>query len=233
MSDTIAVITGASRGIGRAIAKRLADRWSIVALARSAPDLESLRREIDAAGGRCRPITVDLTDPAAVARALAGVEADVLVNNAGIGIMRPLIELSLEEWRAMVELNLNALFYVTRQLLPGMIARGRGHVITIGSLAGRSAFAGGTGYTATKHAVVGFSESLMMEVRDAGVRVSLIMPGSVDTGFSRREGEGRGDTSWMLTAEQVAGAVRFAIEQPSTALISRIELRPAQARSRR
>jgi len=222
-----AVITGASRGIGRATAKRLARQYEVVAVARTAAELASLAQEIAHAGGTCRAVQLDITDADAVARALAGVEADVLVNNAGIGIMRPLVEQTLDEWRAMVDVNFSALFYVTRVLLPGMLARGSGHIVNIGSLTGRSAYPGGACYAATKHAVVGFSESLMLEVRDAGVRVSLIMPGSVDTDF---RAPGR-DTSWMITADEVAEAVHFVLCEPGNGLVSRIEMRPRRPRS--
>ena len=217
-----AVITGASRGIGRATAQRLAAEWEIVAVARSANELDSLREEIEGAGGDCSTVELDVTDGAAVQRALSGIDAEVLVNNAGIGIMKPLLELTVEEWRSMVAVNLDAVFYVTRALLPGMVQRGRGHIINIGSLSGRGAFVGGTSYSATKHALVGFSESLMMEVRDSGVRVSLVMPGSVDTGFS----SSKGDMSWKLRASEVADAVMYTLDQPENALVSRVELRP-------
>jgi NADP-dependent 3-hydroxy acid dehydrogenase YdfG len=221
-----AVVTGASRGIGRAIAKRLAERYDVVAVARSAAELEALAREIERAGGRCRPLTLDITDAAAVARSLAGVAADVLVNNAGVGTLRPLLELTLDDWKQMVDVNFNALFYVTRALLPGMVERNSGFIVNIGSLAGRSSFVGGACYAATKHAVVGFSESLMLEVRDANVRVSVIMPGSVATDFSS---SGK-DASWKLTAEEVAEAVWYAVTQPARALVSRIEMRPTKTK---
>lgn len=222
----IAVVTGASRGIGRATAKRLADAYEIVAVARSRDGLESLAHEIDAAGGRCRPVPLDITDADAVGRALGDVDAEVLVNNAGVGVLEPLLDLSLEQWRTMVDVNFNALFYVTRTLLPWMIARGSGFIVNIGSLAGRNTFAGGTCYAATKHAVVAFSESLMLEVRDRGVRVSMIMPGSVATSFSR---SGR-DASWKLTADDVAEGVWYVLQQPARALVSRVEMRPAAPR---
>jgi 3-oxoacyl-[acyl-carrier protein] reductase len=221
-----AVITGASRGIGRATARRLAAEWEIVAVARSAKDLESLRREIEDAGGDCSALELDVTDAAAVQRALSDIDAEVLVNNAGLGIMKPMLELGIDEWRSMVALNLDAVFYVTRALLPGMVKRGRGHVVNIGSLAGRGAFVGGSCYAATKHAMVGFSESLMMEVRDSGVRVSLVMPGSVDTAFS----SSTGDASWKLGAADVAEAVAYTLAQPDGALVSRVELRPLHRR---
>jgi NADP-dependent 3-hydroxy acid dehydrogenase YdfG len=221
-----AVVTGASRGIGRAIAKRLAERYEVVAVARSAAELETLAQEIEQAGGCCRPLSLDITDAAAVERSLADVEADVLVNNAGVGTLRPLLELTPDDWKRMVDVNFNALFYVTRALLPGMVERKSGFIVNIGSLAGRSSFVGGACYAATKHAVVGFSESLMLEVRDSDVRVSVIMPGSVDTDFSSR----RTDASWKLTAQEVAEAVWYVVTQPARALVSRVEMRPAKTK---
>lgn len=219
----VAVITGASRGIGRAVAKRLAERWEILALARSEPELESLREEIVAAGGHCTVAPCDVGDAQAVERALAGVEADVLVNNAGIGIMKPLVELTFEEWRRMMRVNVDSLFLVTRALLPGMMRRRAGHIITIGSLTGRNPFPGGTCYSATKHAVLGFTESLMLEVREAGVRVSTIMPGSVATSFFA---PGR-EAEWKTTPEEIAEAAWYVLADRGPGLVSRIEVRPA------
>jgi short-subunit dehydrogenase len=218
-----AVVTGASRGIGRAVARRLAASFDIVAVARSERELRALARDIEGDGGRCTVIPLNISDAAATERALGSVDAEVLVNNAGVGMLKPLLELSLDEWHRMVGVNFNALFYVTRVLLPKMVARGSGDVINIGSLAGRNTFAGGTCYTATKHAVIGFTESLMLEVRDSGVRVSVIMPGSVATDFFPPGT----DVSWMLTPEQVAESVAHLIDAPRDALISRVEMRPA------
>jgi 3-oxoacyl-[acyl-carrier protein] reductase len=219
-----ALITGASRGIGRAIALRLARSHEIVAAARTRADLDAVAAEITRAGGRCRVIAVDVADPASVAGALTGVAADVLVNNAGVGPIKPLLELTPEEWHRMVDVNFNALYHVTRAVLPGMIERRRGDIINIGSLAGRNAIVGGACYAATKHAVIGFSESLMLEVRDHGVRVSVIMPGSVATDFSTRGG----DASWKITAADVAESVAHVLDAPANVAISRVEIRPAQ-----
>ncbi|HEY7894888.1 MAG TPA: SDR family NAD(P)-dependent oxidoreductase [Gemmatimonadaceae bacterium] len=220
-----ALVTGASRGIGRAIAERLAERYEIIAVARTAKALEEVARHIEKSGGRCRTIVLDVSDHAAVAKALASLEVDVLVNNAGVGIIKPLVELGVDEWRQQMSVNLDGMFYVTRALLPGMIARGSGHIVNIGSLAGRNPFVGGACYSATKHAVIGFSESLMLEVRDAGVRVTVIMPGSVDTEFG---GHTAGGASWKLTPGDVAEGVWYAINQPERALVSRVEMRPAR-----
>ena len=164
-----ALVTGASRGIGRAIALRLAATHDLIAVARSGAELQRVADEVERAGGRCEAVACDVADPAAVAGALDGRAADVLVNNAGVGVLKPMLELTPAEWHRMVDVNVNALYHVTRAVLPGMLARGRGHVVVVGSIAGRSAFVGGACYAATKHFVMGFAESLMLEVRDAGV----------------------------------------------------------------
>jgi len=217
-----ALVTGASRGIGRAIALRLAVTHDVTAVARSADDLARLAREVEAAGGRCAIVPLDVADPAAVARALGGRDADVLVNNAGVGVLKPLLELTPEEWHRMVDVNFNALYHVTRTVLPGMVARGRGHVVVVGSIAGRSAFVGGAGYAATKHAVMGFAESLMLEVRDAGVKVSVVSPGSVATEFS---GRAEPKSGGQLAAEDVADAVAYVVATPPEVLVHRVEVR--------
>jgi NADP-dependent 3-hydroxy acid dehydrogenase YdfG len=220
MPKPVAVITGASRGIGRAIALRLSASFDIVAVARSGDALAELAREIERNGGTCRPLTVDIADPAAVARALADVDAQVLVNNAGIGVLKPFMELTREEWTRTVDVNFNALFDVTRAVVPPMIARRSGHVVIIGSISGRSAFVGGTCYAATKHAVIGFSESLMLELRDYGVKVSVVNPGSVATTFSSGS-----DAAWKLSPEDVAESVAFVVDTPADVLVHRVEVR--------
>lgn len=216
----LAVVTGASRGIGRAIAMRLAHRYEILALARNGDALQQLASDIAAAGGACRTAVVDLADANAIARVLQTVDAEVLVNNAGLGPMKPMLELTPGEWHAMVDVNFNALYHVTRALLPRMIARKRGHVVVIGSIASRSAFIGGTAYAATKHAAQAFAESLMLEVREHGVKVSIVNPGSVDTEFARRA-----DPSWMLSADEVAESVAHVIATPPDVLVHRLEIR--------
>lgn len=223
-----ALVTGGSRGIGRAICLRLArDGHDIVAVARDAAALETLGAEIDSLGRAYRAVAVDLTDPAATARALAGVDADVLVNNAGVGVMRPFVELAPEEWHRMIALNIDALFHVTRAVLPGMLARRHGHVCSLGSISGRSAFVGGSGYAASKAFVTAWSESLLLETRDHGVKVSVVMPGAVATGFG-----GRPSTeadAWKLTPQDVADAVAQVIATPPRVLIHRLEVRTLDA----
>jgi NADP-dependent 3-hydroxy acid dehydrogenase YdfG len=149
----------------------------------------------------------------------------VVVNNAGLGPMKPLLELTVEEWQTMVDVNFNALFHVTRALLPGMASRGRGHVVVIGSIASRSAFVGGTCYAGTKHAALAFVECLNLEVRDRGVKVSIVNPGSVATEFSHRK-----DESWMLSADEVAESVAHVIETPPDVLVHSLEIRALSPR---
>jgi len=221
----LAVVTGASRGIGRAVALRLARTHDILAVARTRVALEELAAEVQGAGGACELLALDLTDAESVARRLEGIDAQVLVNNAGVGPMKPFLELTPAEWHAMVDLNFNALYHVTRALLPRMIARKQGHIVIIGSIAGRSAFVGGTCYAATKHAAMAFAESLMLEVRGDGVKVSIVNPGSVATDFSPRN-----DPSWMLSAEEVAESVAHVIETPPDVLVHRVEIRALSPR---
>jgi len=229
MSKPIAVITGASRGIGRAVALRLAPTHDIVAVARSEADLDTLAGEVADAGGRCHIIAVDITDTKVVTEALGDVDAQVLVNNAGIGVLKPFVELTREEWRAMVDLNFNALYDVTRAVLPAMMRRKSGHIVVMGSISGRSAFIGATCYAATKAAVQAFTESLMLELREHGIKVSVVAPGSVATDFS---GSG-GDQSWKLQPEDVANAVADVIDTPPHVLVHRVEVRTLNAPPRR
>ncbi len=221
-----AVITGASKGIGRAIALRLAPEYEIIALARPSDELDSLGAAIAGRGGACTTRPADLRDPASIARALDGVHADVLVNSAGVMHRRPFVELTAAEWTEMMNVNVNAIYHVTHALLPGMIAQRRGHIINISSIAGRSSFLGGSGYTATKHAVQALSECLMLEVRQHGVKVSIVMPGSVATELT----PGGSAVEWALRPEYVAETVAHVLAAPEEALTFIVEVRAANPR---
>ena len=226
------LVTGASRGIGRAIALRFArERWEVVAVARKQMELDAVRVEIEAAGGRARTIALDVADAAAVARQLEGIQVDVLVNNAGVGVLKPFVELSAVEWQRMMDVNVNALFHVTRAVLPGMFARRSGHVCTIGSIGGRSVFTGGSCYGATKAFVSSWAENLMIEVRDHGVKVSVVMPGAVATEFNGNE-VGAKD-AWKLMPGDVADAVAQVVLTPPNVLVHRLEVRTLSVPAKR
>jgi 3-oxoacyl-[acyl-carrier protein] reductase len=221
-----ALITGASRGIGRAIALRLSRDYHIIALARTRSDLDALRVEITSNGGTVRVVAVDLRDPDAVAKALSGTSCDALINNAGVMTKKPFLDLTPDDWHAMVDVNLNAIFHVTRIVLPGMIERGAGQIINIASITGRTPLVGGACYSATKHAVLGLTESLMLEVREHGVRVSAVMPGSVATELT----PGGSGVSWSLRPADVAECVASVLATPAHALIYNVEVRAARPR---
>jgi len=218
------LVTGASRGIGRAVALRFArEGYEVLAVARSQDDLDALAVEIRDEGGLCTGYALDVADRAAVAATLTGLDVDVLVNNAGVGVLKPFVELTAEEWHRMVDVNVNALFHVTRAVLPGMFARKSGHVCTIGSIGSRSVFAGGTAYGATKAFVTSWAENLMLEVRDRGVKVSVVMPGAVATEFN---GKSVSDAdAWKLMPTDVADAVARVVLTPPHVLIHRLEVR--------
>ena len=223
------IVTGASAGIGRGIAKALAEGGcAIGALARSEDALDSLNDEISASGGVCHTSSTDLRSPdeaaagiTALAEALGGVDA--LINNAGLVILKSTLALELEEWHAMVETNLNGLFYATRAVLPGMIENGRGHIVNISSISGYLPLSGGSGYAATKYAVTGFSESLFHEVREHGIKVTTVFPGSVDSDSHRHQGD---DGSWKVKPEEVGKAILDLLNTDAGNCISRLEIRP-------
>jgi 3-oxoacyl-[acyl-carrier protein] reductase len=151
---------------------------------------------------------------------------DILVNNAGIGRFAHVAELDPEDWRAVIETNLNGVFYCTHAALPHLCARGNGWIINIGSLAGKNAFPGGAAYNASKFGLIGFSEALMQEVRHDGVRVSYIMPGSVATDFTHPS---RASTDeWKVQPEDIAALVLDLLGMPERTLPSRIEVRPSR-----
>ena len=225
------VVTGGTRGIGLAIARALAGRGASVAVgARTADDVHRVANGLGGpGGGRALGIACDVRDPESCQRLIDVVAErfgglDVLVNNAGWGRFAAIDELSLEDWRAQIDTNLGGVFHCSRAAVPHLAAGGGGWIINIGSLAGRHAFAGGTGYNASKFGLLGMTEAMMLDLRHRGVRVSLVMPGSVNTGFRGQSAE----HDWKLDPRDVARAVVDLLTYPARALPSRIELRPSR-----
>lgn len=232
----VALVTGATEGIGRAIAFALgAEGYAVGICARTAGSVADTVQALEAQGYRAAGAAADVSDPDQV-QAMVGaiVDAlgpvDVLVNNAGIGRLRPFSELTLDDWDRTMAVNLRSLYLVTREVLPGMRQRRDGAIVNIASLAGRNPVVGGTAYAASKHAVLGFSKSLMMEVRQDDVRVVAVCPGSVATGFGKDRTVPRISKSGVLESEDVADVVVAALRLPPRALASEIDLRPANPR---
>ncbi|MGI8416581.1 MAG: SDR family NAD(P)-dependent oxidoreductase [Nakamurella sp.] len=231
-------VTGASAGFGASIARRFAaDGWSVVAVARRADRLAQLADDL---GSAVHTAELDVRDAAAVEATIAGLPAgftdiDVLVNNAGLAKgMSPAQESELADWDAMIQTNCTALVHVTRAVLPGMVQRGRGHVINLGSTAGTYPYPGGNVYGATKAFVHQFSLNLRSDLQGTGVRVSCIEPGlSGGTEFSvvRFDGDQRKvDAVYTdvdpLTADDVAESVHWAASLPPHVNINVIEMMP-------
>ncbi len=232
LQDKIALVTGGTRGIGRAVAQALLAEGAQVFIC--GRDAAAVRKAVEALGGggrvdgaaadvrryeECRSVV------ARAAERFGGL--DILVNNAGIGIFKPVDQLTPEDWASTIETNLSAVFYCSREAVPLMRRRGGGYIFNISSLAGVNAFAGGAAYNASKYGVNGFSEAMMQDVRNDNIRVSYIMPGSVDTDFGADPGA-KAKEAWKLTAEDIAKAVVDLYHYPRGSLASRIELRPAR-----
>jgi len=228
LAGRVALVTGSGRGIGKAIAEALAREGAHVVLTgRTASQVEQAAQAIRGSGGQAKAVPADITDEREVARLvdealkINGV-VDVLVNNAGMGVFKPVVAMDVAEFDAMWKVNMRGVFLATRAVLPGMIKARRGAIINIASLAGKNTFKGGAGYGATKWALRGFAGSLMLEVREHNIRVVTVFPGSVDTGFSA--GGKRG--AHITQPEDVASAVLFALSTPERSTFSEIDLRP-------
>ncbi|HKX18384.1 MAG TPA: SDR family NAD(P)-dependent oxidoreductase [bacterium] len=208
LSGKAIIVTGAGRGIGRAVAKELAGAGArLVLVARTEPELKRLAEELgeDRAAVVAGDVTDGATAAAAVARAAEwGGSVDGLVNNAGIGWSGPIHEMPLDAWRRLVDVNLTGVFLFTKAALPVMLRQGHGHIINIASGAGRLGMAGSAAYSASKFGLIGFTEAVGLEVRNSGVKVSAVEPGSVQTSFSA----GMAARSWALRPEDVAAVVR-------------------------
>ncbi|MFZ0453266.1 MAG: SDR family NAD(P)-dependent oxidoreductase [Ignavibacteriaceae bacterium] len=227
----LSIVTGASRGIGKGIALRLAEEdHDVMIFGRDTDALKDVQKEIKNKGVECDYFSGDVADFNFVNDSVNKIlsdkqKIDHLVNNAGIGIMKKVIDADLDDFKKQVDANLFGVFNFSKAVLNSMIVKQKGSIINIASLAGKNSFVGGSMYSATKHAVLGFARSLMLEVRQYNIKVATICPGSVDTRFGSGGHDPRSKGE-ILQPEDVAEAVVSVIKLPVRALISEIDLRP-------
>jgi len=238
-------VTGASAGIGAACARRFAaDGWRVLVCARRAERVEALVAELQAGGAEAHGFALDVRDPRAVESAYEALPSnwrriDVLVNNAGLSRGKdPLQEGVLSDWHEMIDTNVKGLLHVTRTVLPGMVERGSGQVVNIGSLAGHEVYPGGNVYCATKHAVDAITRGMRLDLVGSGVKVSTVDPGLADTEFStvRYHGDrAKADATYTgmtpLTAEDVAETVRWVVDRPAHVNAAQVLLLPTDQAS--
>ena len=228
MAETLAgrrvLITGGTAGIGLAAARHLRSAGaSVFVIGRSGERVSAIASELDCGGTSCdvRDFADCETAAAGAAAAMGGIDA--LIASAGVGIYAPITELSPEDWQAMIDTNLTGTFNACKAALPWLLRSQRADIVTLGSRAGRYAFAGGTGYNTTKFGIQGFSEALFLDVSRHGIAVSLIAPGTVATGFAGAE-----TAEWQLDPADVAEAIAACLASHRRANLNWIELRPAR-----
>jgi len=232
LTDAVAVVTGASSGLGTALSRALVDRKATVfGLARSTDKLKAVQNEL---GSRFHPLPGDVRDEAQVQEAFGHVQdeagrLDVLVNNAGLGQFGPVDDLDTEAFDVQLDTNVRGPYLCTREAVPTMRAQNEesgfgGHIVNVASIAGLLGTANLSAYNASKFAVRGFSEAVMKEVREDGIRVTCLYPGSIDTNFFDVAGVEMTDNP--LDPADVAATTMHVLESPPNHLISEVVLRP-------
>ena len=227
LTGKVAFVTGGSRGIGLATAKALVAQGASVAIVGT--DQTTLDAAAGELGTSALAVRADVRRYEEVEHAIATTVSrfgrlDVLVNNAGIGVYRPVADMTVDEWNRTFETNVSGVFHCCRAALPQLKKNG-GWIINISSLSSTGPFANGAAYCASKSAVNTFSDALMQEVRYDGVRVACVLPGSVNTGFGGRSNT---KSEWALQPDDVAEVIVDLLAHPPRSLPSRVEIRPAQ-----
>lgn len=228
----ISIVTGASRGIGQAIAVKLAEQGHNLALfARDEKKLEDTINECVKHGVDAIGFTGNVADPYFVNESVNQVllkygKVDNLINNAGVAVFKKFSEVTLEEFQLQMNTNMYGVFNFIKAVLNNMMERKGGNIISISSLAGKNSFVNGTTYSASKHALMGFSKSLMLEVRQFNIRVALVCPGSVNTELLSGTSFEPHNAKNILNPSDVAETVASIINLPANALISEVDIRP-------
>ena len=236
--NRIAIVTGGSRGIGRGIAEALlGDGWRVHFCSKSPESVDKARQELSERFGLAgdvvtgKPVDVrNQNEVDAFVDEVARREGriDVLVNNAGLGRFGPVDELTGDQWREVIQTNLDGCFYFLRAVSGVMKKQGSGWIFNIASLAAKNPFAGGAAYNASKFGLLGMSEAAMLDLRGHGIRVAAILPGSVATDFGSGAGSGGKGQEWKLQPADVAAMVLHLLSYPPNALPSLVEMRPAR-----
>ena len=229
LEGKIALVTGAGRGIGKAISLMLAQSgYRVILAARSRDQLEEVHREIRDRGGEALVVAADLTRDEDIQQLVETSRSwgtvDILINNAGWGKRAPVVKGNIDDWDRTFRVNLRAPMILAKQLLPNMIAKGEGAVINVGSVSGKSGEANGAAYSASKFGLIGFTQSLYEEVREHGIKVSVILPGFVDTPLIPPNRQL--DRSKMIQADDIAQAVHYVLTSPPTCCPVEITVRP-------
>jgi NADP-dependent 3-hydroxy acid dehydrogenase YdfG len=231
MDKKITLISGASRGIGRAVAFQLArEGHFVVLLARNAEEIRELEFEIDSAGWKARSFALDISDEAQVNAAVEQVIADFgridcVINNAGIGVFKAAETISEAEWNTLMDVNVKGSFLLTKAALPHLKTAGRGHILAVASDVSKRTFPNGSLYCASKYAQDAFFSALRKEVRPHGIKVSVVYPGLVDTHFHKRE-QGNPAQADYLNPGDIAAAISYILNAPAHVVVDELMIHP-------
>lgn len=228
MKGELVLVTGGSRGIGKGIALKMAmEGINVVITGRDENALKNVKKEVETLGVECEYFIGNVQDHSHADHVINTIisqfgKIDHLINNAGFGIFKKFVDSTVDEFREQLEVNVLGVYNFTKAAAPHMIKARKGTIINIASLAGKNSFVGGTMYSASKHALLGFTKSLMLELREYEIKVASVCPGSVDSDFNG----GINTKKKILTPRDVADAVYAIINLPPNALLSDLDLRP-------